>query len=236
MRTKTLVLGSMLAVACGGPPGARPNDMSAAAHGGAAEQHESLATTHAGQFDPSAAATSRDCAGKPGAGPCWTVGKNPTAGHSNEADEHRKMAADHRSASKALRDVETNACAGLAEADRDSSPFEHRDDVLGVEELRAKPPLPKGAVTGPVEGASVTIRAVPGLTKEYLQRLVTCHSARNATMGHGMPEMAFCPLAVKGATATVDSAGGGFRVDIKGDTPQASDEIARRARALTAGT
>ena len=59
-------------------------------------------------------------------------------------------------------------------------------------------------------------------------------SARNATMGHDMPEMAFCPLAVKGATATVDSAGGGFRVDIKGDSQQASDEIARRAKALTA--
>ena len=144
------------------------------------------------------------------------------------------MAADHRGASKALRNAEGSACAGLSEADRDSSPFEHREDVLGVEELHAKPASPKTVLAGPTEGAAITIRAVPGLTKEYLERLVTCHTARNATMGHAMPEMAFCPLSVKGATATVSSAGGAFRVDVKGDSQQSADEIARRAKALTA--
>ena len=55
----------------------------------------------------------------------------------------------------------------------------------------------------------------------------------NATMGNAMPEMASCPLSVKGATGTVNSSGGAFRIDIKGDSRESSEEITRRAKALT---
>ena len=81
----------------------------------------------------------------------------------------------------------------------------------------------------------LSVKAVPGLTKEYLQRLVNCHLARNASVGFVMPEMGSCPLSVKGATATVESAGPGFRVDIRADDGQAAEEILKKARALTAG-
>ncbi len=156
---------------------------------------------------------------------------NPTAAHQKEAEAHGKMAADHRAASKVLRDAEEKACGNVGTADRDESPFEHRDDLVSVAKLETT--AHSGKVTTPkLAGASVVVRAVPGLTQEYLQRTLDCHLARNAAMGFAMPGMAFCPLSVKGARASVESAGNGFRVEIRADDPDAAKEVLKRAQAL----
>ena len=78
----------------------------------------------------------------------------------------------------------------------------------------------------------MTLNAVRGLTQEWLQRLVNCHLARNAAVGHEMPEMPYCPLVPRGATAQVRSVGDGFAVDIQADDSDAAGEILRRAQAL----
>ena len=235
MTANTLISIALISTAaCGGTPGARPTDMSQAGHEAAAREQNGLATIHAGQVDPNAVATSKRCSGKANTEPCWTSTINPTSGHGDEAERHRQMATDHRAASSALEAAETSACAGLSDADRDTSPFDHRDDVLGVEDLRKQPVSAKPTQVSTLQGASISVRAVQGLTKEYLQRLVNCHLARNASMGFAMPAMAACPLSVKGASATVESAGGTFRVDITGDSKQSADAIARRAKELKA--
>ena len=83
------------------------------------------------------------------------------------------MAADHRAASQALRDAEGRACAGLSDADRDESPFHHRDDIASVETLSEG-----SGSRGPahVVGAIVS-----------------------TALGHEMPEMPYCPLVPKGS-------------------------------------
>jgi hypothetical protein len=81
-------------------------------------------------------------------------------------------------------------------------------------------------------GARVVFRALPGMTAEWLQRVVSCHLARNASVGFDMPEMSYCPLAVKGASATVNSTGDGFAVDIKGADAASIDQIIKRAKTL----
>jgi hypothetical protein len=78
----------------------------------------------------------------------------------------------------------------------------------------------------------VTIRAVPGLTAEWLQRVVDCHVARNAALGHVVPEMPYCPLVPKGVHATVSSVHGGFAVAIRADDGEGAQEVLRRAEAL----
>lgn len=229
------LVGTLLLGACGATPGARPTDMSAAAHEAEAKQHGEEAAGHAAQ---SALAELRErCrkgAARVGTEACWTSIVATTSDHDDEARRHRQMAADHRAASTALLDAEAGACAGLSEVDRDTSPFDHREDIAGSEPLLSAASSAKGAGGPHVVGASVTIRAVPGVTKEYLQRLVDCHTARNASMGFSMPEMASCPLSVKGASATVASAGPAFRVDIRAEDIHAAEEILRRATALTA--
>lgn len=210
--------------------------MSASNHEAEAQGHDKTADEHAAAYDPNATKRHRCGAGDASSKfapsePCWTSETNPTAEHLKEAEAHRKMAADHRAAMMVLRDAEVKSCSGISDADRDESPFSHRADIVTVTQLETPSPNPKTS-TKLVSGASVTVRAVAGLTKEYLQSMVNCHLARNASMGFAMPEMAWCPLAAKGATANVESTNGSFRVDIKGDNEQTGLEIWKRAHAL----
>lgn len=232
--------GSFVAVAllpaCAGTPGAAPHDMSVEGHEHAAEAADAAAAQHGSHYDPAAAVPRTKCGAQrntdTGIEPCWTSEVNPTKEHIADAERMRKAAADHRAASQALRDAETSACGGLSQTDRDTSPLQRPGDIVAVQELRAPTGSYKAGGLTRVEGAKVTIRAVPGLTKEYLQRLVTCHLARNSSMGHAMAEMATCPLAVKGATATAEGEGGAFVVRVTSAEDNAVAEIVKRARTL----
>jgi len=51
------------------------------------------------------------------------------------------MAADHRAAAQALRDAEGTSCGGIAESDRDVSPFDHREDITSVTAYETKSPV-----------------------------------------------------------------------------------------------
>jgi len=221
--------------ACASTPGAQPHDMSAAQHEAMAKQSDQSSTTHLSQYDPKASTAVERCGGgaHPANAPCWTSYTNPTAEHRKTSDEYTKAAADHRAASQALRDAESTACAGIDDADRDTSPFAHREDIISVDKITA-PSGPKGNTTA-VEGATVTFRAVPGLTQQWLQREVDCHIARNAAMGHNASEMASCPLQPKGIRAEVTSTRDGFAVAIRASDPTTANEVVRRAEALRTG-
>ena len=78
----------------------------------------------------------------------------------------------------------------------------------------------------------MTFRAVQGMTAEWLQRLVDCHLARNASLGHVVPEMPNCPLVPNGAEAHVSSTGNGFAVIIQSSDPATAREILARANRL----
>ena len=219
-------------------PGSDPSDMSQAQHQQEAAQQEALAASHAAQFDPNATVTDVACGATNPHGArriCWTSTTNPSAEHLATADEHRRMAADHRAASQALVAAEASACAGIADPDRDMSPFEHVQDIASVAPLTESHTAGK-ATTQEIVGAVVEFRAVPGLTAEWLQRMVDCHIARNAALGNAVPEMPDCPLVPKGATAQVTSTGAGFSVAIRSDDPAAAKDILARAQRLASST
>jgi hypothetical protein len=162
---------------------------------------------------------------------CWTSLTSPTADDLRQAEEHRKAAADHRAAAQALREAESRACVGVPDADRDESPFDHTEDIESVEPLYVGSSGGKSS-TKRLVGATVTFRAVPGMTAQWLQRVVDCHLARNAALGHDVPEMPRCPLVPKGASAMVTAAQRGFAVAIRGDDQASANEILRRAQSL----
>jgi hypothetical protein len=193
--------------------------MSAAQHEVMAEQAERSATALQAQ------------ACNPRSATCWTSTAHPTAEDQRQANELRKAAADHRAASQALRDAEAQACVGLSNDDRDMSPFAHREDVASVEPLYEQVTSGKGP-RAKMEGAVVTFRAVPGMTAQWLQRLADCHLARNAALGHDVPEMPYCPLVPKGVTATVTPTATGFAVAIRAEDTETANEVLRRARTL----
>jgi hypothetical protein len=227
----------LFATACASTPaGTRPHDMSAEQHDSEAARHAGVARAHDAQYDPRATSTRTDCApptAKQAAAVCWTSVQNPTAEHLRVAEAHRVEAARHRAASDALRAAEASACTGIAEQDRDMSPFEHAEDIASVEPLMEDVRSgPKGSVTTRTTGVVVTFRAVPGLTAEWLQRLIDCHLARNAARGHVAEEMPNCPLVPKGVTARVESTGDGFAVSIRGGDDATAREIAARSERL----
>ena len=237
MRSMISVLVSVIAstVGCASTPGAQPHDMSVTQHEGMSSGEEKLAAAHAAQFDTSAKMEKAGrCSGgtelnEAGDAICWDSTSNPTTEHLAEAERHRKMAADHRAASKALRDAEASTCVGLSDQDRDMSPFSHREDIAKVEPLTSS----GGSKAVPTTvGAVITFRATPGMTAQWLQRLVDCHLARSAAMVHDVPEMAYCPLMPKSTTARVVAREAGFAVEVRSADSDSVKEIIRRAQAL----
>jgi len=239
--------------------GTEPNAMTAGQHQAAAANEEKTAAEHQGRYDPSGTEAPR--APSPGAyGACisyessncyvrWQSEENPTAQHRKDAEYHRKLADKHRAASEALRDAEQRFCAGIPEADRDLSPFYHREDITAVEGLKWETTsnghsvyAPKVVQVQPIEkevlgtdllGARITFRAVRGMTGEWLQRVVDCHLARNAVVGAASDQtMSFCPLAVPHVTAKVTSTGTGFAVDVTSEIGDSALQVVKRAREL----
>lgn len=230
----TLALTTAVALGCGAPAGTQPHAMSASEHEAAANQEAQQGRAHGEQFDPAAKAAEENCSPARARGSvCWTAETNPTAGHGKDAAQHRELAAKHRAASDALRSAEASACSGISEEDRDVSPFMHGADIRAVSPLQEE--VKTGKVTSSrVAGAEVVFNAVPGMTTEWLQRLVDCHLARNASIGHeaAAAEMPYCPLTLRGAQARVRSVGDGFAVAIRADDVETSNEILKRAKSL----
>ena len=224
------LMGSIaFAVACGGTQGARPHDMSESEHQVAARQEEKAAESHSADYAPGATEETTTCSkGQI----CWTSQTNPTEEHRKEAERHHKAASDHRAGAQVLRDAEARACAGLPEADRDTSPFYHRDDIAEIKPLIEEVPVGKAKAKKTI-GAEVVFRAVPGMTAEWLQRLVDCHQARAASVGFTMPEMDYCPLMLKDVKAKVVSTGTGFGAQLTSGDAKTAEQILERAQALS---
>ena len=219
-------------VGCASDPGTKPHDMSAAQHDAMAKQEDSAASGHAEQHDPHATTTKETCAARAGA--CWTSVSNPTSEHDDDAKRHAELAQKHRAAAKALTDAEARACSGISEQDRDMSPFYHREDIQSVSPLTET--VRAGKSTSQKEvGATIVFKALPGMTTEWLQRVVDCHLARASAVGHEMPEMSYCPLVLKEAKAKVTSAGNGFAINVSSEDSATAAEIKKRAQSLVGG-
>jgi hypothetical protein len=240
LTTKRFGLSSVLAsvaasflVSCASS-GTEPHAMTAGQHEAAAKNEDQTAKAHESQYDPSRVIPVPSRVGCPfydrihcyGA---WSSVSNPTAQHLVEGKRHVEIAAQHRAASQALRDAEARSCKNVPEGDQDISPFYHRQDIVSVAPL--KQGLPYGG--GPVIGAEVVFASLPGMTVEWLQRVVDCHLARNAAIGDAQKEMPYCPLAVPHVRTLVRSVGNGFAVDISSDDDKSVKEVIARSEALT---
>ena len=256
----SLLVGTLV-VACASS-GTEPHAMTAGQHQAAARAEAQAAAGHQAQYDPSQTKPIGPSAPSTGvyagcleydASNCyvrWGSTENATDRHLKDAQMHRKLAEKHRAASQALRDAEQRFCSGIPEADRDLSPFYHREDIVAVQGVKKSTggeaygggenpsrvveiQQIEKKVFGPagLQGARITFRAVSGMTGEWLQRVVDCHLARNAVIGND-ETMGFCPLAVPQVTASVTSTGKGFAIDVTSDDADSAQEVVKRAWAL----
>lgn len=220
----------LLSGACASAEGTKPHDMSTAQHEAAAANENATAQGHGDQYEPGAASAVQRC--DPKRTTCWTSTTNPTEKHRGESEDHEKLAQQHRAAAQALRDAESASCAGLSEEDRATSPFFHREDISAVRKAERNVTDGQGSTRQEFAGGTAVFRAVPGMTAEWLQRLVNCHTARAASVGFEMPEMPYCPLVLKGISANVSSAGDGFAITVTSSDAKTAEEIWRRIERL----
>ena len=121
---------------------------------------------------------------------------------------------------------EANACNMVPEAVRVDGPLAP-SRVESVAVVRDHGVFPKGALV-PV-GVSVQVRAEPGLTQEWLGRMVACHVAHVVASGQDVGQS---PLAVSGADISVRSNGTGFSVVVTSKNSDIAHDIVGRGQGL----
>ncbi len=204
-----------------------------------ASNEEIAAQDHQNQFDASAQEEQKACDSSTdayGMNICWTESINPTEEHRALAEKHRALAAKHRSASQALVQAEEAECQGVSDLDRTISPFGHAKDVISVQRVvRTGDRLMTSGGALSNEGVEIVIAAVPDLTLERLQHLIDCHLARNAALGHSVPEMPYCPLVPDNVEAIVEPAKDGFAVRVTSPNTEVALRLWERAQLIKTG-
>ena len=108
------------------------------------------------------------------------------------------------------------ACAGLPDAAIDRGVVDLRSNVAGAAPLRDG----EGRKTLPtLVGAAVQVHAAPGMTAQWLGRMLQCDTARHAGAA----------LVPAGARAEVTPTPTGFSVSMRSSDPELAREIGRRA-------
>jgi hypothetical protein len=137
------------------------------------------------------------------------------------------LAAEHVEAATRLRNDEAVACDGVTETDRDQGAFARASDITGVEVLRDRGAFPKGPLQP--SGIAVYLRAEPGMTQQWLGRIVACRRAHVAVVGQ---DRSGSPLTVPDSEVAVSSTQVGFRVSITSHDVDAVRSVVERAKEL----
>jgi hypothetical protein len=126
--------------------------------------------------------------------------------------------------------VATAGCAQLAAGHADNA-FYKPGQVYAARPVKQRQVIARAHQPERTMGAELYMHAQPGLTKEYLQRSLSCHAAAGRPTHPNDP---LHPTAGALKSLTVRSEGENFVVKAMGDSPAAGKEIWQRARSFTA--
>ena len=202
---------------------ARVHDEEATEHerAAAAEQHAMRAQVICGDRALSSQSTS---GGVPitHVVPCWTHAAERDV-HLRSAQRARREARAHRAIATALIKTERAACAAIAPAERDHTPSWHREDIIAIEAIRNG---------GPVRGARVVFRKVPGLSAAWLRTAYECQQAVAAVEGFDPTYASYCPGTLDGVTIDVGERPDGFVVTFRAEANEIGAAVWGRAMEL----
>ena len=122
------------------------------------------------------------------------------------------------------------ACYGVPASQWDGAPLVDSHTLRGVQEIKPDAPVSEAETVVPRAGARLLLRATPGMTAEWMQRIAECHMAQVAAAPAWT--LSSSPLDVKGALVSVQSSGDGFAVDITSPDLNVAHDILARARGL----
>jgi hypothetical protein len=139
------------------------------------------------------------------------------------------LAQEHLEAAKRLRNEERAACEGVPDADRVGGPFAQPQRVTNVEVVRDRVRFPKGFLE-PV-GVAVYMKAEPGMTQQWLGRIVACHVAYVAASGQGERRS---PLSVANTQVAVTPTSVGFRITVTSKDSDTARSVVDKGEELAA--
>jgi hypothetical protein len=139
------------------------------------------------------------------------------------------LALEHIEAAKQLRNEESAACEGVPDADRLGGPFAQAQRVTNVEIVRDRVLLPKGPIQ-PV-GVAVYMKAEPGMTQQWLGRVIACHVAHVAVVGSAERPS---PLSVANTKVSIASTSVGFRITVTSKDSDVARSVINKGEELAA--
>jgi len=126
----------------------------------------------------------------------------------------------------------THVCEGIPVKERELGLLSYRHAIGGTAPLRDRVQISKGMIVDQDVGVQIAVRAEPGLTAPWLERVASCHVALAAA---GQLEAANAkndPLLVRGVTVAVDQSATGFVVSVRAPSASAATDVNARAVAL----
>jgi hypothetical protein len=151
--------------------------------------------------------------------------------HESAARSDPAQAQQHLEAATQLRQEEQSACYGIPDSDRVQGPFARPDRIAAIEVVRDRGEFPKAPLK-PV-GVAVDVRAEPGMTQQWLGRLVACHMAHVAVAGQDpRPSL----LSVANARVAVSSTSVGFRVTVTSSDSDVARALVGKGQELADST
>ena len=131
--------------------------------------------------------------------------------------------------------VETSKCSATVN-EHDLVPVLTGSAIESVEPLYTRVAMRDSDVQGALHGAWITVRPLPGMTAELLERSLECHSAR-AALGR-VDGPATDPFTLPSALVdiSVEPEGDAFRVGVGAPRNEEAHEILSRAEQLMAAS
>jgi hypothetical protein len=121
-------------------------------------------------------------------------------------------------------------CRSLGDTSQTVATVLSPESVYAADRLQ---PTRAVSVTGTQPGSVLYVHAAPGTSREYLERVLSCHAAYGRAVGANDP---FHPQSGAVKEVEVDSSGAGYAVRVVGDDARTDDEIWHRARDLSYST
>ncbi len=111
-----------------------------------------------------------------------------------------------------------SACTGLSDAERLAALETIKSNISGADQILVSPGA-KAPKMRP-SGATLYVRATPGVTAEWLERVVVCDAQQQGTVVRS------------GERVSVSAERGGFAIQVSSDNLETAQQIWTRAEAL----
>jgi hypothetical protein len=126
--------------------------------------------------------------------------------------------------------AESAGCRSLGDASQTVASVLSPDVVYGAHRADVDRRV---SVTGTQPGSVLYLRATPGMSQEYLERVLSCHAAYGRAVNASDP---FHPQSGNVADVQVASSGASYAVRVVGENQRTDEEIWHRARDLAYST